>query len=484
MDFNGNKRDLADRLATHSYELTESEVANHYCSRAQIFSAFDGGKGWNPMPENKENCGVDGYNDNGTGTGGNSNNSASSSAAAPTLPAAQLAGANNEPLTNGLPSFMDNLVANATQVTSTDELVSAISTARAGDVIYIRQGTYNMSSTIVLEQSGTEAQAIVLSAYPGDERPIIDFSSMTEHFEHRGFDVLGNYWHIYGFDIQRAGDNGMHMSGSHNTVEFMSFRGNADTGLQLDQGASYNFVKNSDSYYNADSTQENADGFAAKLGVGTGNYFYGCRAYQNLDDGFDGYLRDNNQDILTTWEYSWMVRNGYQENGSKGLGDGNGFKTGGSDDKDLAHNGLYLNTIAAGNSKDGYDQNSNRGKVTLHHAIAYANHRNYGLSDGAERILNKLEIKNSISLNTISSDKFGALEENMSNNSWDNDTASSADFVSLNMDELLGMRQADGSLPVVNFFQLKSDSDLIDAGVNLGLNYSGSAPDLGAFESL
>ncbi|MEI8635135.1 hypothetical protein P4S72_29960 [Vibrio sp. PP-XX7] len=122
----------------------------------------------------------------------------------------------------------------------------------------------------------------------------------------------------------------------------MKFYENSDTGLQLDNGAAYNFVKNSDSYYNADSSLENADGFAAKLKAGTGNYFYGCRSWNNLDDGFDGYLRDNGSSVTTTWEYSWMIRNGYQKNGSLGVGDGNGFKTGGSDDKDLAHNGtLY-----------------------------------------------------------------------------------------------------------------------------------------------
>ena len=46
-----------------------------------------------------------------------------------------------------------------------------------------------------------------------------------------------------------------------------------------------------------------------------------------------------------------------------------------------------------------------------------------------------------------------------------------------------GPRLADGSLPDLDFLKLSPDSDLIDAGVNVGLPYNGSAPDLGAFES-
>lgn len=418
-----------------------------------------------------------------SGGGSNTNADTSSSAAKPTAPAAKNAGANSEPQTNGFPSFIKNTVGNAKVVSSLSALESAINDAKAGDVIYIRQGTYKPSTPITISKNGSSSKAIVLSAYPGDARPVFDFSKMSEKSSNRGIEMKADYWHIYGFDITHAGDNGMHVTGSHNTIEFMAFYENKDTGLQLDDGASYNFIKNSDSYYNADSSLENADGFAAKLGIGTGNYFYGVRAWNNLDDGFDGYLRDNGQSILTTLEYSWMIRNGYQKNGSKGVGDGNGFKTGGSDGKNLAHNGLYINTISAGNTSDGYDQNSNRGDVTIYNAIAYQNNRNFGLGDGGSRQLNKLTVKNSISLDGNSNDKFDAKSSSISHNSWQNVSTSSSDFVSLNTDELLTKRQADGSLPVVTFFHLKSNSDLIDAGTNVGLNYNGSAPDIGSFES-
>lgn len=42
---------------------------------------------------------------------------------------------------------------------------------------------------------------------------------------------------------------------------------------------------------------------------------------------------------------------------------------------------------------------------------------------------------------------------------------------------------ADGSLPHIEYMHLAAGSDLIDAGVNVGLPYAGTAPDLGCFET-
>jgi hypothetical protein len=57
------------------------------------------------------------------------------------------------------------------------------------------------------------------------------------------------------------------------------------------------------------------------------------------------------------------------------------------------------------------------------------------------------------------------------------------DFVSLDSSQLARPRKADGSLPDITFLHLRSDSDLIDGGTDIGLPYYGGAPDLGVFES-
>jgi hypothetical protein len=61
-------------------------------------------------------------------------------------------------------------------------------------------------------------------------------------------------------------------------------------------------------------------------------------------------------------------------------------------------------------------------------------------------------------------------------------TISDEDFISVDSTGITGVRGTDGSLPVLNFLKLASTSDLINAGVDVGLAYDGSAPDLGAYE--
>ncbi len=59
MDLNGEPRDLSERLDVMFYELSEDEVKDDYCSRDQIFSAYDDNQGWNPLPEIVSGCGFD-----------------------------------------------------------------------------------------------------------------------------------------------------------------------------------------------------------------------------------------------------------------------------------------------------------------------------------------------------------------------------------------------------------------------------------------
>jgi hypothetical protein len=364
-------------------------------------------------------------------------------------------------------------------VSTTQEILDAIAAAIPGENIYIRGGEYVFDSTIEINKSGSAGNMISLIAHPQDDtRPKFDFSLMAENSSNRGIELEGSYWHIKGIDVFKAGDNGMLITGHNNLIEFCTFSECSDTGLQLASGASNNTILNCDSFFNADSTLENADGFASKLDVGTGNKFVGCRAWQNLDDGWDGYLR-NADNVTTIHEDCWSIQNGYLKDGSVSGGDGNGFKTGGSDNKDLKHNAIYVRSIAVGNRYDGFDHNSNRGEVTLYNCSAYDNGTNYGF--GSTNPLEKLTIKNSNVLGPVGS--INATTLDVTNNSWMEGVESSVDdFVSIDYSELTGPRKADGSLPDVSFFNLEADSDMIDAGVNVGLPYDGSAPDLGAFE--
>ena len=82
----------------------------------------------------------------------------------------------------------------------------AVSVVQAGQTIYIKGGTYNLTSTITITKSGTAGSVISMFAYQG-QRPVLNFS--TQAFGSRGIRLTGSYWHIKGIDITGAGDNGL-----------------------------------------------------------------------------------------------------------------------------------------------------------------------------------------------------------------------------------------------------------------------------------
>ncbi|APZ45418.1 hypothetical protein BW723_03470 [Polaribacter reichenbachii] len=377
---------------------------------------------------------------------------------------------------SGINSNVNGIVVN-----TSEELLTAISSVNAGENIYIKSGNYVFSSTIKLIKDGSSSNLINLLPHPDNAtRPKFDFSSMSENSSNRGIAIEGDYWYVKGIDVFGAGDNGMFIKGNNNLIEYCRFSENKDTGLQIGNGASNNTVLNCDSFYNADSTLENADGFACKLDAGDGNKFIGCRAWQNLDDGWDGYMRGNDN-ITTIYENCWAFNNGYLKDGSKGAGDGNGFKTGGSDDKLLKHNAIYKNCIAAGNIYDGFDHNSNKGAIEIYNCSSFKNGRN--INFGSSNIASSLTIKNTLSFNGDNSDSYKATTTDITNNGWLNGLITNTDdFVSIDITLLSSSRDVYGNLPNIDFLKLVTGSDLIDAGVDVGLSFNGSAPDIGAFE--
>ncbi len=354
--------------------------------------------------------------------------------------------------------------------------------------ILVRGGTHYITgdSTVSINKIGAGPGAYTIRNYPG-ERPLFDCSGLNAG--KKGFSVTGSYWYITGIDIMKARDNGIYITGANNIIEFCTFFENEDSGLQLSGGATNNKIINCDSYFNKDATSENADGFACKLDVGTGNSFKGCRAWQNSDDGWDGYLRPSDN-ISTTIDSCWSFRNGYLKTGAvSGVnGDGNGFKMGGSDATDLRHNQTLTHCVSFYNRKRGFDQNNNRGSMTLYNNTAFANGGgNYVMNSISLSAGSVMTVKNSVAFTaagTAGSNSFvsGAV---LQNNSWQSPFATTvADFISIDTVGARGPRKPDGSLPDIDFMHLTNGSDLIDGGQDVGLTFSGSAPDLGAFETM
>lgn len=368
-------------------------------------------------------------------------------------------------------------------------ITKAVSSAVAGDIIYLRGGVHSLTARVNISKNGTATNRFYLMAYPGDARPVLDFSAMAVSSSNRGISLGGNYWHFYGFDVFKAGDNGLYIDGAFNIIEFCSFYENADTGLQLAGGANNNQIINCDSYFNKDVTDGNADGFAAKLDVGTGNSFKGCRAWQNSDDGWDGLLDAANPiKPYTTYDSCWCFMNGYLKSGAASVGNGNGFKMGGGGTTSLRleHNATLTRCVAAFNRVKGFDQNNNAGSMTLYNCIGYRNAPNYGMSNLNPYSPNVMIIKNCISFSNASSSNSFASAAVQEKNSWQSPfsaSLSAASFLSIDSIGLRAPRNANGSLPHINFLHLAASSNMIDGGVNVGLPFNGAAPDLGAFET-
>ena len=238
-----------------------------------------------------------------------------------------------------------------------------------GQTIWIKPGTYKWSSTVKLTKNGTASSPINVFAAAG-ARPVIDFSAQTcGDSAARGIAITGTYWHLKGFDVQKAGDNCIHIGGSYNTVEWVVTHNCCDSGLQITadtasdatRGA-YNTVLNCDSYENYDTPTggENADGFAPKLHIGPGNVFRGCRSWNNADDGYDLFASDD----IVTIDHCWAFMNGVLADGSgTSAGDGNGFKLGGAATAGDAYEGGAVHQVTASfafeNTACGFTRNNN-----------------------------------------------------------------------------------------------------------------------------
>ncbi|MFG2825492.1 carbohydrate-binding protein [Kitasatospora sp. NPDC048365] len=271
-------------------------------------------------------------------------------------------------------------------------LTSAIARITPGGTIYLRGGTYNHTQgvTVPAGNNGTASARTTLSAYPG-ETPVLNFSAMTEDPANRGLTVNGNYWHVYGITVERAGDNGIYVGGSNNVIERTVTRYNRDSGLQLGrissttpaaQWPSNNLVLSAESHDNADSDGEDADGFAAKLTVGPGNVFRYAVSHNNIDDGWDLYTKTDTGPIgPVTIEDSLSYNNGTLSNGTVNAnGDRNGYKLGGDD---IAVNHTVRRSIAYHNGKHGFTWNSNPGTMAVSSNLSIDNaQRNYSWDAG------------------------------------------------------------------------------------------------------
>jgi uncharacterized repeat protein (TIGR02059 family) len=377
-----------------------------------------------------------------------------------------------------------------------------------GDILYIRGGTYYPAGTIAAGyisgavangKKGSASAMYNVFAYPG-EVPVMDCRNITNtSYDRMGiFITNSDYWYIKGIEVTRVdqpsghmGHGVMIMSGNNNKIEAVVAHHNGGPGFILREQSEGNLLLNCDSYSNYDPLTsvpgDDGDGYdigfiTARSGNDRVNTLQGCRSWLNSDDGYDMYQYPGYHGIYILKD-CWAWRNGYRTDGVTKAGDGNGFKYGADNNYslDAVVRRTSDNCIAYANRQRGFSQEAANVKELFYNCTAYKN-GTWGFSfydyDTPDILRNNISYAN----------PNGTIENQGSNrvhdhNSWDSKvTVSDADFVSLDAAQLANPRQADGNLPIITFLHLATGSDLIDAGVSVGLTYTGSAPDLGAFE--
>ena len=362
--------------------------------------------------------------------------------------------------------------------------------ANAGDTIYMRGGTYPIDPNgIRISRGGSSGNPISVFNYPGDV-PVLDGIAETISYN-SAIDIRASFWHFKGLEIKNAPFQGIYVNvgSSDITVELCNVHHNVrinsnGQGINVAGSTGGNIViLNNDVHHNgilestglpSTNTSSHGDGIGFASTAATGNIIRGNRVWRNNDDGIDLWAGEN---ILV--DGNWVWESGILDNGSKGVDDGEGIKLGGG----TASGGHRVqNNLVWKNKGNGFTDNSSTLGSTLYNNTSWANYYQYSFYT--------LTLVNVLKNNLAFQDTGTGLvylpntSSVQQNNSWNLPvTVNSAQFVSLDYSAAATTpRNADGSLPTLGFLHLAAGSNLIDKGVDVGLPYSGSAPDLGAYE--
>ncbi|SMC20078.1 Right handed beta helix region [Clostridium acidisoli DSM 12555] len=311
-------------------------------------------------------------------------------------------------------------------VSNFDQLKAAASSASSGQKIEIASNLIDCKSQLVLDKINSGITIEAASGYT----PVLDFTSFREASKivspkatgdaFAGIRITGGQYTIKGLIIQKAYDNGMLIKPNYsssvpvsqivpgkpddNTIIDCVFRYNGDAGLQISGSdgletagvhvrPNNNHVIGSVAYRNFDilTSGGNADGFAAKLYLGTGNVFSHCVSAENSDDAWDSFGVGNSD---VTYEYCVAYHSGdptiftgaYDKaNGlpvdtnmtvGKSKGNGNGFKMGsGSSKYGDQTNGVrnLKDCLAVDNIAKGFDENNGAGTINLTNGMGLGN---------------------------------------------------------------------------------------------------------------
>lgn len=365
----------------------------------------------------------------------------------------------------------------------------------SGDTLWIRGGTYAITSYMNVQEniyacifditkSGkSDTQRTAFIGYPG-ERPVFDLSNVNPTgYRVSGFYLHANYLYLANFDVigikvnitthTQSENVSIRRGNSYITLDNLAIHDGMGIGVYMTK-ASHVLVKNCDAYNNYDPVSEdgiggNNDGFGAHVrATDTDIVFYGCRAWNNSDDGYDLI----NCYAPVTFDHCIAYRNGYDAENNKRR-DGNGFKAGGYGKQVLGAaincpRHTIKNCIAAYNKANGFYANHHLGgNDWLNNTSVYNSAANYCMvNQQSWDVANDVDgyghvLKNNLAFNGGAAYRqINTNQCTLENNTFLPTTMSMTinDFVNRSVPQLYGARQADGSLPEINYFSLKESS--------------------------
>lgn len=333
----------------------------------------------------------------------------------------------------------------ATQrVSSAGELQSAVSNAGAGDEIIAEDGVYDMSGRWTVHSGGSSGNHLVIRAADG-ANPHIRFAAGGSNDDDSGIQFRSPYVTFRGFEVSGSGWKGVNLSGSaHDSVmENLSIHNCNIWGL-MNNGNDNVVFRNCDSFDNMGGDGDNSDGINM-TGPARNGLIEGCRAWNNGDDGFDFWV---SHDHTIRYCMAW-------NNGRGSGGDGNGFKLGGGPNDGGGH--LIHHCVSFNNRYRGFDWNTTDQPLEVYNNTSVGNQINYRFNeDGPYTLRNNISMDGDVQISSGVDDQY---------NSWN--LSAEPEFVSLDPSS-------------EDFLKLPDGHPYVNAGVDVGLDFEGSAPTLGA----
>lgn len=331
-----------------------------------------------------------------------------------------------------------------------------------GDTIRMLDGTYEYGTDVqrIDGVDGSRSRQMTLTAAEG-ATPTLVWSGEASGWENTITEGLlvqsSDWWTITGLEFRDSRSAGLQVNDSANcTLRHLDVHHNGGMGILHAFGTPNTRVTHCDAHHNGTSaTARTADGFVfnGASGSSAGTVVTNCRSWANAEDGFDcwdGYgitfrrcqaFNNGRPDAVTPAETAM----------------GMGFKLGGGD---RGGGNRAERCLAWGNYYTGFSDNiPARGCAVVNCTAVDNGFTNYSCHHGHTDVINCIDYRGDVAIS-------GATARS---NTWN-----------LGIDDP-GFVSSEASSP--DFLHLADGSPCVDAGVDAGVAYHGTAPDLGAIES-